>query len=195
MYVETSTSGGFLMETMTQLMTAEELLVMPRRDCRYELVLGVLRVMEPAEFEHGKVTMIVASSLYQFVEENKLGIICAAETGFKISTNPDTVRAPDVAFLTNEQLERIGNPKGYWPGAPDLAVEVISPNDNYEDVMDTVLEWLDAGCRMVVTVNPRKRNVAVYRSLDDIEMLTENGILDGGDVVPGWSMPVRNIFL
>ena len=183
------------METMTQLMTADELLVMPRRDCCYELVQGVLRVMEPAGFEHGKVTMIVASSLFQYVEENELGIICAAETGFKISTNPDTVRAPDVAILTNEQLDRIGSPKGYWPGAPDLAVEVISPNDIYEDGMDKVLEWLDAGCRMVVTVNPRIRNVAVYRSLDDIEMLTENGILDGDDVVPGWSMPVRNIFL
>jgi Uma2 family endonuclease len=183
------------METITQLMTADELLVMPHGNCRYELVQGVLKVMEPAGFEHGKITMIVATSLFQFVHDNELGTICAAETGFKISSNPDTVRAPDVAFISNEELDRVGSPKGYWPGAPDLAVEVVSPNDIYEEVMDKVLEWLDAGCRMVVVVSPRKRNVTVYQSLEEITILTEADILDGGDVVPGWLMPVRNIFL
>jgi Uma2 family endonuclease len=182
------------MEAMTQLMTADELLMMPHRDCRYELVQGVLKVMEPAGAEHGRIVINITLPLGQFIVDHWLGSVYAAETGFKLSSNPDTVRAPDVAFISNEQIDRIGSPKGYWPGAPDLAVEVVSPNDRYEDIMDKVLEWLEAGCRMVIAVNPGNRNVNVYRSLAEIEILTEADILDGGDVVPGWSMPVRGIF-
>jgi Uma2 family endonuclease len=151
--------------------------------------------MEPAGAEHGRIAINITLPLGQYIVDHQLGRVYAAETGFKISSNPDTVRTSDAAFISNEQLDRIGSPKGYWPGAPDLAVEVVSPNDRYEEVMDKVLEWLEAGCRMVIVVNPRIRNVNVYRSLEEIVILTEADILDGGDVVPGWSMPVRNIFL
>ncbi|MGH8059597.1 MAG: Uma2 family endonuclease, partial [Candidatus Entotheonellia bacterium] len=84
--------------------------------------------------------------------------------------------------------------EGYWPGAPDLAIEVISPSDTYTEVEEKVLDWLEAGTRMVIVVNPRKRVVTVYRSLAHIVILTEGDTLDGGDVVPGWTMPVRDVF-
>ena len=84
--------------------------------------------------------------------------------------------------------------EGYWPGAPDLVVEVISPGDVYTEVEEKVFDWLGAGARMVVVVNPRKRAVTVYRSFSDIVVLTENGTLEGGEVVPGWSMTVKDIF-
>jgi Uma2 family endonuclease len=182
------------MTTAKPTVTAEELLRMPADGFRYELVRGELRKMAPAGYVHGRVAMNISAPLLQYVRAHNLGIVCAAETGFKLATNPDTVRAPDVAFIRRERVAEVGDIEGYWPGAPDLAVEVISPSDTYGEVEEKVLEWLEAGVRMVVVVNPRRRVVTVYRSLTDIAILTEADALDGGDVVPGWTMPVRDIF-
>ena len=97
--------------------------------------------------------------------------------------------------IRRERVEEVGNVEGYWPGAPDLAVEVVSPSDSYTDVQEKVFDWLEAGTRMVIVVIPRRRAVAVYRSLSDIVMRTENDALEGGDAVPGWTMPVRDLFV
>jgi Uma2 family endonuclease len=99
-----------------------------------------------------------------------------------------------VAFVRQGRVDAIGDVEWYWPGAPDLAVEVVSRHDLYTAVEEKVLDWLEAGARMVVVVNPRKRTVTVYRSLTAITILTEQDTLDGGDVVLGWSLPVRDIF-
>ena len=104
------------------------------------------------------------------------------------------MRAPDVAFVRQERVEEAGDARGFWSGAPDLAVEVVSPGDTYSEVEDKVLDWLDAGTLMVVVVNPRQRTVTLYRSRADIVILTQDDILDGKDVVPGWSMPIRELF-
>jgi len=182
------------MVAVIQPMTAEALLRMPDDGSRYELVKGELSKMAPASHEHGRVTVNVTTPLDQHVRANNLGTVYAAETGFKLRSNPDTVRAPDAAFVSRQRLEQVGEVAGYWPGAPDLVVEVISPSDVYTEVEEKVFDWLEAGARMVVVVNPRKRAVMVYRSLTDIVVLTENDTLDGGDVVPGWRMPVKDIF-
>ncbi len=168
---------------------------MPGDGFRYELVRGELRKMSPAGHRHGRIAIRIATPLDTHVTANKLGAVYAAETGFWISSDPDTVRAPDVAFVSQRRLDELGDVEGYWPGAPDLVVEVISPSDTYTEVEEKVLEWLEAGARMVVVVNPRKRAVTVYRSLTDIVVLTENDTLDGGDVVPGWTMAVEDIFV
>ncbi len=180
--------------SVTQVFTAEDLLMMPDDGFRYELVRGELIKMVPPGGEHGSVAMNIGSALHQFVKTNNLGIVYAAETGFQLERNPDTVRAPDAAFICRERAEKIGRVTGYIPGAPDLAIEVISPTDTYTEVEDKVFKWLDSGTRMVIVVNPRKRTVTIYRSRTDIRVLTENDILDGGDVVPGWTIPVREIF-
>ena len=128
------------------------------------------------------------------VEENGLGTVYAVETGFRLATNPDTLRAPDVAFVSRARVEAIGEIEGFWPKAPDLAVEVISPGDSYVDVEEKVFDWLEAGTKMVVVVNPRQRSATVYKSPTDIAALAEADVLDGRDVVPGFELTVREIF-
>jgi Uma2 family endonuclease len=183
------------MSIAQQLVTADELLHMPDDGFRYELVQGELRRMAPAGEEHGSLTMNIAGPLHQYVRAHNLGKVYAAETGFRLTFDPDTVRAPDASFVTRERVEAAGHVKGYWPGAPDLAIEVISPGDLYTEVDEKVMDWLNAGTRMVIVVNPRKRSVTVYRSSSNINILTEDDTLDGGDVVPGWTIPVHDIFV
>lgn len=177
-----------------QLVTAEQLLHIPDDGFRYELVEGVLRHMSPAGHEHGRIVLNLSAPLHQHVRAQRLGAVYAAETGFKLRSNPDTVRAPDLAFVRQERVEAARGAEGYWPGAPDLAVEVISPGDLYTEVEEKVIAWLDAGTRLVLVVNPRHRIVTVYRSLSDVTVLTEGETLDGADVIPGWVLAVREIF-
>ena len=180
--------------TTVQIVTAEELLHMPDDGFRYELVKGGLVKMAPAGHGHGVLAMGIGWRLAQHVATHSLGQVCAAETGFRIASNPDTVRAPDVAFISRGRVEDAGLVEGYWPGAPDLAVEVISPSDTYAEVEDKVLDWLHAGTLMVVAVNPRQQTVTVYRSRTDITILTGNDTLDGKDVVPGWTLAIQDLF-
>lgn len=177
-----------------RIYSAQDLLGMPDNGCRYELLRGQLVEMSPAGQQHGRIAATITASLGQHVTERKLGAVYAAETGFLLATNPDHVRAPDVAFICHERLQTVQETEGYWPGAPDLAVEVVSPGDTYAEVEDKVFDWLEAGGRLVIVVNPRKRLVTVYRSKADIVVLGENDVLEGGEVVSGWSVPVRALF-
>ena len=178
-----------------KLMTADELERLPRDGRRrHELVRGELRTMPPAGFEHGRSTSKIDSSLRPYVEARGLGEVVSGEPGFKIATNPDTVRAPDVAFVRLERVLEAGRVTGYWPGAPDLAVEVISPNDLYTEVDEKVAEWLAHGARLVLVVNPRRRVVAVHRPGQPIRILEIDDVLDAEDVVPGWRLPLRDLF-
>jgi Uma2 family endonuclease len=156
-----------------RLMTAEELLDMPDDGFRYELVRGELKKMSPPGEEHGILVARVTTSLYNHVDAHGLGIIYAGEPGFKLSVSPDTVRAPDVAFISQERLDKLPPGKGYRPEAPDLAVEIISPSDRYAEVEEKVVGWLDAGTRMVLVLNPRSRTAKSYRSPKELRFLGE----------------------
>jgi Uma2 family endonuclease len=182
------------MAATTQTMTADELLKLPRGQFRYELVEGELRQMLPAGHNHGRIAARLAGILFRHVDEHDLGEVYAAETGFKLKSDPDTVRGPDVSFVSRERAEGVGESRGYFPGAPDLAVEVVSPDDTVREVEEKVAEWLEYGTRLVWVVSPKLHAVTVYRSLIDIETLTENDTLDGGQVVPGFSCPVARLF-
>lgn len=184
------------MTTETRQTTAEDLLRMPDDGSRYELVKGELRKMPPAGGEHGAIAMDIGTSLNNHVKANGLGRVFTAETGFRISSNPDTVRAPDAAFVRRERVEEAGLVTGYWPGAPDLAVEVVSPNDTYAQVTEKALAWLEAGALMVLVLDPgeARRTVTVYRSPRDIRVLSEKDTIDGADVVPGWKLPIAELF-
>jgi Uma2 family endonuclease len=176
------------------VVTAAELMAMPDDGYRYELVEGELRRMSPASHQHGRIILNLSAPLHQFVRTHQLGVVYAAETGFLLARDPDTVRAPDVGFVQQARVNAAQPDTGYFPGAPDLAAEVISPNDLYTEVEEKVIAWLEAGTQMVLVVNPRKRVVTVYRSLTTITVLTEVDQLDGADVVPGWTLPVEEIF-
>lgn len=180
--------------TETKLMTADELLRMPDDGFRYELIEGELRRMSPAGDERGRVGMELAIPLGYHVKKNNLGKLYLAETGFLIETNPDTVRAPDIGFVRMERIQETSKVKSYRIGAPDLAVEVTSPSDTVSKVEEKVTEWLEAGASMVWIVSPKLKTVTVYRSLTNIITLTERDTLDGGDVVPGFQIPVAEIF-
>lgn len=184
------------MTTKTKPVTAEQLLLRSGNDRRYELVKGELHEMAPAGSEHGAIAFNLGRLLGNHVAEGKLGQVYAAETGFKIASNPDTVRAPDVAFVARERVDTAGKVTGYWPGAPDLAVEVVSPNDVHTGVVEKSLSWLEAGCRMVLVVDPGQRTITIYRSLEDIRILRAEAeeAVDGGDVVPGWRLPLTELF-
>ena len=181
------------MTTETKLITAEQLIQMSDDGHRYELVRGELIKMAPPGFRHGKLALHLAKHLANYVEAEDLGV-AISESGFFLGTEPDTVRAPDASFISHARLAELGETDGYWPGAPDLVVEVISPNDRYTDVEAKVAEWLEAGTRMVIVVNPRRRSVRVHRLPTEVDDLVEGDTIDGGDVVPGWTMPVSGLF-
>ena len=181
--------------TTPTLTTADELFMMPDDGFRYELVRGEVRRMPPAGSEHGAVAVNIAVVIAQFVKANGLGVVFGAETGFKIASDPDTVRAPDLAFVRRERIPEAGIPRGFWPGAPDLAVEVVSPGDTYTEVEEKVHDWLNAGTRMVLVLNPRTHTVAVYTSHTEVVRLTELDTLDGGEVLPGLTCRVAELFI
>ena len=177
------------------LLIAEDLWKQSDDGYRYELVKGEIRRTPLTGFEHGIISAAIGSFLDKHVEMNRLGYVCSAGTGFKISQNPDTVRAPDAAFVRQESIDKQGIPKGYWEGAPDLAVEVISPSDTYTEVAEKVDEWLNAGCAMVWVINPRRETVEVYKSPEDITVLQSDDILDGGDVIEGFECSIKDLFV
>lgn len=178
--------------TGSQITTAEQLLYAPDLG-RCELVQGELIMMSPGGSEHGAIIVRISGPLWTHVHQNALGIVFGAETGFQIARDPDTVRAPDVAFVRAERLEA-GIPRGFFQGAPDLAVEVLSPGDRTGEVLAKTGDWLGAGCRMVWVVDPETRTVTVYRSLNDIRVLGAAEQLDGQDVAEGFRLPVGEIF-
>ena len=182
------------MSTEVQLTTADDLLALPRGEFRYELVKGELKKMSPAGQKHGRIIVRLTEPLARHIRVNQLGQVYAAETGFMLRSNPDTVLAADIAFISKERLELAGETEGYWDGAPDLAVEVNSPSDTVREVEKKVMEWLEHGTRLVWVVSSKLHTVTVYRSLTDIITLTEKDTLEGGDVIPGFHIPISEIF-
>ncbi len=138
--------------------------------------------------------MALAWRLGAFVEQQNLGRVYLAETGFLLSHNPDTVRAPDIAFVSAARVAQQKRQAGFFDGAPDLAVEVVSPDDTDTAVQQKVLEYLNAGTQLVWVVRPRFRTVAVYRSLTDVNILTAQDTLEGGEVLPGLAIYLREVF-
>lgn len=190
----TTQTAAVVERPKTSLVTADELLHLPSGEFRYELIKGEVRQMTPAGFYHGRIGMKLAGPLNQFVEAHNLGVVCLAETGFRIAQNPDTVRAPDIAFVLRERIPESGLPQGYFPGAPDLAVEVVSPGDTVYEVEEKITDWLEAGTLAVWVVNPKQRSVAIHHDAAPVIVLRENDELDGGEVVPGFRLPVAALF-
>jgi len=181
----------------TSNITEEDLLRLPRDGRKYELVDGEIRV-SPAGGRHGQVSVHLVIVLGAYVRERRLGVVLESSTGFRLAgRKPDQkdVRSPDVSFVAAGRLPADKAPVGFIELAPDLAVEVLSPDDRTRDVLDKVGEFLGAGTRLVWVLDPQKRVAAVYRSLTDLRHLGESDSLDGEDVIPGFSCQLREIFV
>lgn len=178
-----------------RLYTAEELLRLSADTShRYELEKGKLTVMSPAGSEHGILALRLGSKIERFIDENDAGFAFAAETGFIVEENPDTVRAPDIAFVRKDRLPDGKLPQGYFPGAPDLAVEVVSPNDSAAYVQDKVQDWLRHGTKLVWVVEPKTQTVTIYRTDGSATVLQASNTLAGEDVLPGFRYDLKILF-
>jgi Uma2 family endonuclease len=170
----------------TDLMTAEELEQFDLPGKSTELVRGRLIVREPPSAYHGHVAARLLFLLGQHVYGRKLGRLFGQETGFRIESDPDTVRAPDVAFASFERQPEIPR-RGYAEFAPELVAEILSPDDRPGEVLSKVGDWLDAQARLVWVIDPIRRETRVYRADGTQTTVGENGALDGEDVLPGFS--------
>jgi Uma2 family endonuclease len=167
-------------------MTAEELEHVDIPGKSTELVRGRLVIHEPPSFYHGHVAGKLVFLLGQHVFSRNLGWLSSQDTGFKIATDPDTVRAPDVAFTSRERVPVLQR-RGYGAFAPDLVAEVLSPDDRPNEVVSKVGDWLGAGVRLVFVIDPARRAVQIYRADGSQGVVDEGGLLDGEDVLPGFS--------
>ena len=171
--------------------TADELFANPP-DGPWELVRGELRHISPAGSKHGWVISRITRSITDHVERERLGYVFGAETGFVIETNPDSVRAPDVAFVRKERV--VGElPDQFFPGAPDIAVEVLSPSDSASAVQEKSEDWLNAGCHEVWLVDPR-RETASKCTLSETGMVTQSVSSLTSQLLPEFELPVASIF-
>jgi Uma2 family endonuclease len=178
--------------TPATLMTADDLLHLHAPNKCTELVRGVLIVREPPGSMHGRVAMDLGVELGIYAKQTGAGKVYAAETGFKLATDPDTVRAPDVAFVTRDRLPP-AELTGYAALAPDLVVEVLSPGDRPGEVLAKAGDWLTAGTRLVWVVDPLRRQARVYRHDGSETVLNVTELLDGEDVLPGFSCQLKSV--
>lgn len=181
-------------KTPSNVSTAADLFALPADGNCYELIEGALHMMSPAGNEHGNVAMAIGASLFNHVKKCALGKVYAAETGFLIASNPDTVRAPGAAFVSTDLLDSNESVPGYLALAPNLVVEVVSPNDVFSEVEDKVAQWLDAGSQMVVVANPKDQTLRIYRDRDSIQILKLGDTFDSGSVCSNWIIEVADVF-
>ncbi len=175
-------------------MTAEELFDLPDHGSRFELVQGELAHMPPTGGEQGALAVRIGRLLDEHVQAHDFGVCCGAETGFILQRDPDTVRAPDAAVVLKSRIPQTGIPAGYWPFAPDPAVEVVSPSDRLAEVHVKIAAYFAAGTRLVWLVEPETRMVQVYGSAREVEVVGTEQEFEGAEVLPGFRCEVRRLF-
>jgi Uma2 family endonuclease len=179
------------MPEAARLVTAEELERMSRPRC--ELVDGRLVEMSPVSLDHGRVVLQFGSLLQSYVNRLRLGVV-GTEVGFKLASNPDTVRGPDLAFLRRDRVAT-ARPRGFVDGAPDLAVEVLSPEDRPGEVRRKINEYLTCGASLVIIVDPETKTVDVHRqNLPSTRVTDADAVLDLDSAIPGFHCTLREIF-
>lgn len=175
-----------------KLMTAEEL-YSTVTDVNCELVRGEIVEMPSPGYMHGKCAGRFARLLSNHVAERKLGDVLTNDTGFILKRNPDTVRGPDVAFVQNSRLPS-GELDGHFSGPPDLAIEVLSPSEGAFLLDDKLAEYLEAGCKLVIVLNPKRRTATLYRANQDPHILRDDATLDLSEVVDAFQCTLAELF-
>jgi Uma2 family endonuclease len=180
-------------KSMVKRVTAEELWELAQEGQAYELIKGELINVSPPGGEHGDITSEIILLLRGYAKKKNLGKVLT-ESGFRIAAEPDTVRSPDVSFLAQDKIPAGGLAKGFISGSPDLAVEVVSPNDTASQIQDKVQDYLAHGTRLVWVVYPQQRIVIVHYPDGTAKTLHEADSLSGENVLPGFSCQVKEIF-
>lgn len=176
-----------------RLLTAEEFFRLPQPEdgSQQELIQGVVVTIPPPGAPHGVSCLNIARKVGNFVVENRLGTVTCNDAGFLAERDPDTVRGADVAYWTRERLPQL--PKGYIEILPDLAVEVVSPDDHYSRMQKKVILYLTNGVRLLWVVDPEDRSLTVYRPDRLARILGENEVVSGEDVLPGFTCRVADL--
>ncbi len=180
--------------TQTKLLTADDLLRLHSEGVRGELIRGVFCETMSAGEEHGEIAGLLFHFLISFVRPRRLGRLMLTDVGVRLERGPDTVREPDIAFISYAKRPRGERNPGYVQVTPDLVVEVVSPNDRPIEVNDKARMWLSYGVPLVWVVHPSAHTVEVHQPDTPVVTLTEDDTLDGGEVLPGFACPVRDIF-
>jgi Uma2 family endonuclease len=162
-------------------------------DTAGELINGRFVPMPPTGWPHARAEVKVSSRLEQFVEANGLGSVLGGEAGIIIRRGPDTVRGADVAFISNQRLAK-ASPDGYLDVAPELIVEIVSPNDRWSDITAKLEDYFSVGVQMVWLVDPQRRCVSCYRGPTKLSVVGPNGTLTAEPMLPGFTLPVSDLF-
>jgi Uma2 family endonuclease len=178
----------------TTLLTPDDLMALPDDGSRYELIEGELVELPMSSFESSDIAVGIASALRNFAHPRGLGRVAGADGAYIVARDPYAVRSPDASFVRADRLPPPEERTRFLELAPDLAVEVVSPSDRADDVNDKVREYLDVGVKLIWVVHPRRRMVTVYTPDRVAHLLYEDDTLDGGDVLPGFQVPVADIF-
>lgn len=172
--------------------TAEEFLANLPDKC--EVWRGEVIATSPTKPPHGRVTATMTRILHQFVDEHQLGEVVSGEAGFRVSQDPVCLYAPDVAFVARERLGKV-DPDEFYPFAPDLAVEVLSPSDKYQEMLERIKDYLDGGAQLVWLLDPKLRTVTAYQGLiQNVRVFTVPDNLEAPNLLPGFSCPVSKLF-
>ena len=177
-----------------KLLTAEDLLRLSSQGVKGELIRGVLRETVSVGRVHARIAIRIGGEFDRHVRRNRLGQVGGSDGGVLIERNPDTVREPDVYFVSAERLPLDDQSDGYLEVVPELVVEIVSPNDAQQDVREKIEMWLEHGVSMALEVRPATRTIVIHRPGAPAVALTSNDVLDGGDVLPGFSLPLSEIF-
>ena len=173
--------------------TDEAFMALPDTGDRYEIVNGELVNMGNSGMEHGNICAFLAGNLAIYVRAKKLGSVCGSSTAFKMKSG--NKRSPDISFVAKERLKGLKKlPKGFFDGAPDLAIEVLSPNNTFEEIHGKLVEYFESGCRLAWVINPDEESVLVYRKPQPEKLLKMTDSLDGEEIVPGFSLAIAELF-
>jgi Uma2 family endonuclease len=175
-------------------MTAEELFASPEYEKHCELVNGELITMAPAGGEHGIITIHITLLVGDFIWKRRLGKCVAAETGFILSRHPDTVRAPDFAFIPKDRIPPEGISEKFLTLVPAIVIEVLSPRDHALGIADKIEDWVRFGVDEVWVVNPKLKTLTVHTATHDPHLLRVNDTFQGSPILPGFSLPIADIF-
>lgn len=180
------------MGTATKIWTDEELMALPNDGGKRELLHGNI-ITSPAGSEHGHIAVIIVAELERHVRQSRLGFVFDSSTGFRLEA--EHCLSPDVAFVAKTRLAGAKRPpRGFFPGAPDLVVEVLSPSDSVDEVHEKLTQYFRHGTRLAWVINPAERNAHVYRTPEAERLLRVTDALDGEEVVPGFRLTLAELF-